>query len=82
MVFSAGRKMSRWRQEWFTGVFLTYFLSNLTQSHVSEKDFLLWITEPIQAKVEWRGACENAQGVAFRPARATQCSSLASSSPL
>lgn len=47
MIFSVGRKMSRWRQEWFTRVFLTYFLSNITQSHVSEKDFLLRITEPI-----------------------------------
>ena len=45
MVFSVGRKMSRWRQEWFTRVFLTYFLSNLTQSHVPEKDFVLQVTE-------------------------------------
>lgn len=45
MLFSMGKKMSRWRQEQFTRVFLTYFLSNLTQSHVSEKDFLLRSTE-------------------------------------
>lgn len=31
--------------EQFTRVFLTYCLSNLTQSHVSKKDFLLRSTE-------------------------------------